>query len=62
MTQIIVKWADFCHSLYAAGQMKDFSKAECFRVREILLSNGRVEQVGRGRYALKITEDITETP
>jgi len=38
------------------GQMKDFSKAECWRVRKLLkakLETGQVEQTARGIYQIK---------
>jgi hypothetical protein len=38
------------------GLMKDFSKAECWRVRKMLkakLETGEVEQAARGIYQIK---------
>jgi hypothetical protein len=41
--------------LKALGMISDFSKAECWRARKLLLENikaGRVEQIKRGEYKL----------
>ncbi|MCK1418904.1 hypothetical protein IVB55_39455 [Bradyrhizobium sp. CW4] len=52
----IIRWKDICRSLYMTGQMKDFSKAECFRVHALLeakKAEGTVEQISRGHYQIK---------
>lgn len=51
-----IRWKDICRSLYMTGQMKDFSKAECFRIKKLLdaqMESGAVEQIGRGVYQIK---------
>ena len=37
-----IHWKDICRSLFMTGQMKDFSRAECWRVRKLLMA--KVEQ------------------
>jgi hypothetical protein len=51
-----IRWSIICRSLYMVGLMKDFTKAECWRVRKMLLSKleeGTVEQLERGLYQIK---------
>lgn len=53
-----IHWNAICRSLYMTGQMKDFSKGECLRVRKLLLAQievGNVEQTARGIYQIKPT-------
>ncbi len=53
-----IHWSAICRSLYMTGQMKDFSKAERWRVRKLLLSQlelGKAERTARGIYQIKPT-------
>jgi hypothetical protein len=51
-----IHWNAICRSLYMTGHMKGFSKAECWRVRKLLLAQmrvGNVEQAARWVYQIK---------
>jgi hypothetical protein len=51
-----IHWSAICRSLYMTGQMKDFKKGECWRVRKLLMAQvklGNVEQIARGIYQIK---------
>jgi hypothetical protein len=51
-----IRWSTICRSLFMVGLMKDFTKAECWRVRKMLaskLEDGTVEQIDRGLYQIR---------
>jgi len=48
-----VRWADLCRSLRVMGYMKNFTKAECFRVAKQLqkrVDDGKAVRLKRGLY------------
>jgi hypothetical protein len=55
-----VRWVDICRSLRIMGYMKDFSKAECFRVANELkkrVEAGEARKIKRGTYAVAAPKD-----
>jgi hypothetical protein len=51
-----IRWSTICRSLFMVGLMKDFTKAECWRVRKMLVSkldDDTVERLERGLYQIK---------
>ena len=55
-----LRWSDICRALRATGQMKDFSRGECFRVNGLLkqqIEAGKVERLKRGLYRLTVEDE-----
>ena len=51
----ILEWTDIAHAAYAIGVIDSENKTESLRLRAKMLKLGRVTQVARGRYQMKVT-------